>query len=228
VISSLIGFVVCLAALVALIAAFRWSMRRAFDDMAHGRWEPIPPDERHERLRRAISELEQEGYAVESFAVVHVQSARPAVVLVHPDGSMASVRVERGTVLLDVQTCLLPDVRWLSTVGAAAIVPTSACMLELAARGPDVAAIVGRHRASREWLADRGVALHAVPSGQAGREQEAVMRADARNPPDVGFLGPLGVLLRVGSLRRPLWERPGIEAEIDALRERHSTGGLNP
>jgi hypothetical protein len=216
--------------LVVTKALERATLRRLREDLAHGRWEPGAPGPDHARVAPIVADLEAEGYVVDSYAVL---ARRPhpssTVALVHPDGSLALVSVDRAPVgirytHLVIRSVLVPGEHSLVTAAFASVPAVRDALVEVAVRRPGVAATVARHRTSRRWIEDQGVAVTPVRPGGAGAAVEAMLRASARVP-----VAPLQVvqwrgLIGGGRFRLPLAERPELAPVVWDIRRRQREG----
>ncbi|HEX7133751.1 MAG TPA: hypothetical protein VF228_14335 [Iamia sp.] len=210
---------------VALRLRVRHDLRRTYEDIAYGRWDPVAPGPTHDRLQPVVAQLEAEGYALDSYAVLPLRPRPvPAVALVHRDGSLAMVRCLRTNigvhrVYLDIESILLPGERALCTASFAGLVTQPEALAEVAARRPDVGATVARHRAARRWVSSQGIEVHPVPLGGAGPIIEAGMRAAARQRVMIPLLTLLHQLITGGGrLRRPMAERTELIPRAAAVR----------
>ena len=209
---------------------------RIHDTMAHGRWEPIAPGPGHAPLRPVVAALEAEGYVVDSYGLLPLgPRVSPAVALVHPDGSLATVRADRAPIgivhrRLAVQSILIPGERALGTLAFCTVVIPRRSLHEIAARRPDVPTTVARHRASRRWIRGQGVAIVPVALGGAGPVIEAGMRAVAaeRCTESVPALR-WRALTGGGRFRVPLSERTeAIPLAAEVRRRQEDLAGARP
>jgi hypothetical protein len=196
------------------------SARRLHADARTARFQRCAPTEDHHALQALVTEAVGLGYSVHDHGVVRLGGRTIAVTLLgHPDGSVidatALPRALGPRPCASVISPLADRVSLLETQERQGTLPGPHRLVEVLP-GARLGELVAQHRATRDWLAWRGITTIGHPAGPVGVFEQSAHLMGSEDPPAPAEVQRLAQGRSVPN-RGALAQQEGIEARLAAV-----------